>query len=741
MERPSSLHATRTGVTHTPLSPDRLRMPTVHLPPSFDERRKQPLPRFTYHQPRAEKALALGIQMRNAGHVFLCGPSGTARKAIIESALMRHGRRLSEVRDYLSVQPVSTDSERPLWLSLTAGQGRAFLRCVDDSIQACRERVRSFALRSARKEEPSPEEAAGEEWVRDVETWRSVRMEQIRRAGFDPKGLDYLETFHEALARFLRGAAERAALWNGDKGPLPGLEQLLDQADRLAAYRPHLMREAPEGRVPIVFEPNPTLANLFGCAVRDRREARRWEPQRILLQGGSLLRAQGGFLVLDFEEVAAEPDVWRHLKRCLRYEQLEIPPGEGPLAGGTGLLKPEPIPLRTRLVAWGDEQLYEEFYEKDPSFGEVFTIRAHLDIQMDRDEEGVEGYLAFLRHTCEADGLLPFDPAGAASFIDAGAELAGRQKKLSTRWNVLAGLLREASYLAQREGSGSVGDRHVEQAREEKRYRENLTEEQLDEMIRDDSVLIQTEGARVGQVNGIALYETEDYLFGKPCRITAQTGMGRSGVINIEREVNLSGKIHDKGVLILCGFLRNRFAQDKPLTLGASLCIEQFYSEIDGDSASLGEICALLSSLAGVAIRQGIAVTGSISQSGEVQPVGCANEKILGFFDVCHHRGLTGDQGVIIPAGNVDDLMLPMRIVRAAAQGHFSIFAVRTVDQAMEILTGRSAGQVDERGRYPQESLNGRVDERLWELATGLRDFLGDEAEQEEGDGSGPLAD
>ena len=281
----------------------------------------------------------------------------------------------------------------------------------------------------------------------------------------------------------------------------------------------------------------------------------------------------------------------------------------------------------------------------------------------------------------------------------------------------------------------------MDSAQEGRTYRRSLPEQQVDDLIREDSVLIQTDGACVGQVNGIALYETEDHLFGKPCRITVQTGMGRSGVINIEREVSLSGKIHDKGVLILCGFLRNRFAQDKPLTLGASLCIEQFYSEIDGDSASLGEICALLSSLANVPVRQGIAVTGSISQKGDVQTIGCANEKIIGFFDVCSHRGLTGNQGVIIPAGNVEDLMLPRRIVHAAEQGDFRVFAVRTVDQAMEILTGCVAGEPDRNGRFPQGSLNGLIDERLWELAAGLRDFLGDEEGAEEGEEGGPHTD
>jgi predicted ATP-dependent protease len=534
----------------------------------------------------------------------------------------------------------------------------------------------------------------------------------------------------------LRRGVELAAMQGNGASPAQGLERILDEAERLSDYRPQLIREATTGQVPIVFEPNPTFGNLFGSAWREARGAGRTGPERVLLQAGSLLRAQGGFLILDFEEVASEPDVWRHLKRCLRYEQLEIPAQEQAFGGTMGLLKPDPIPFKARLVAWGDEKLYQEFYERDPAFGELFTIRADLDTQMARGEENIEAYLAFLRQSCEGEGLLPFQPAGAASFIDVGAEMAGKQKKLTTRWTVLADLLREASYLAQQEGSPSVTDRHVEQAQEERRYRRNLSEEQLDDLIRDDSVLIQTEGAKVGQVNGIALYETEDYLFGKPCRITAQTGMGRSGVVNIEREVNLSGKIHDKGVLILCGFLRTRFAQDKPLTLGASLCIEQFYSEIDGDSASLGEICALLSSLADVPIRQGIAVTGSISQHGDVQAIGCVSEKVLGFFDICLHRGLTGNQGVIIPEGNVEDLMLPTKIVRAAEQGDFNIYAVRTVDQALEILTGRVAGQPDNKGRFPQGSVNGRVDERLWELATGLRDFLGEDEEPDDGGAS-----
>ena len=736
MERSSPLHAPLSVVSHTPVAPDRLHLRTDPPQLRFDPEEKASSAQFSYHQPRAEKALALGIRMRNAGHTFLCGPTGTARKAILEAALKRHGSPLADLRDYVAVYPLAPEPERPAWISLPAGQGQAFLECAGDSILACQDRVRRLALGRGGETTQPLNEAEREAWIRETDDWQEARTGQIRQEGFDPSALAYLEALFEALAERLLRGFELAVIQGNGGSPSQGLERILDEAERLSDYRPQLIREAITGQVPIVFEPNPTFGNLFGSAWREARGVGRTAPERVLLQAGSLLRAQGGFLILDFEEIAAEPDVWRHLKRCLRYEQLEIPVQEQAFGGAMGLLKPEPIPFQARLLAWGDEKLYQEFYERDPAFGELFTIRADLDTQMDRGEENIKGYLAFLRQSCEAEGLLPFEPTGAASFIDAGAELAGKQKKLTTRWTVLLDLLREASYLAQQEGSPSVADRHVEQAQEEKRYRSNLTEAHFDELIREDSVLIQTEGTKVGQVNGIALYETEDYLFGKPCRITAQTGMGRSGVVNIEREVNLSGKIHDKGVLILCGFLRTRFAQDKPLTLGASLCIEQFYSEIDGDSASLGEICALLSSLADVPIRQGIAVTGSISQHGDVQAIGCVSEKVLGFFDVCLHRGLTGNQGVIIPAGNVEDLMLPTRIVRAAEQGDFNIYAVRTVDQALEILTGREAGQPDNRGRFPQGSVSGRVDERLWELATGLRDFQGEEEEPDEGGAS-----
>lgn len=741
MKRSSSFHAPLSVATHTPLASGQLRAQTDPLRLRFDGNEQEATPDFSYHQPRAERALALGLRMKNAGHIFVCGPPGTARKEIIEAALKPYGKRLSPPQDYVALFPTLHGKQELEWLALPAGRGRRFVESVDACIQECQDRLRQPILSCSRAGEPLLDEAGRTAWNRSLEEDFQERLEQFRREGFDSRATECFENLGRALAIGTRQVFELSALHVARNGSPKDFERMLDRVEQLAALRPQLIRESTGEQAPVVFEPNPTYHNLFGCVVQDGNRFDGFQPGGILLQPGSLLSAQGGTLILDFEEVASEPDVWRHLKRCLRYEQLEVPILGTASGRPGGLLKPKPIPLKVKLVVWGDERLYQEFYERDPAFGELFKIRADLDSQMDRNDENIAAYVAFLRKCCDTEGLTPFHPTGVASFVDAGAELAGRQKKLTTRWNVLAELIREASFHAEQEGSASVQDRHVDSAQKERRYRRSLPEQQLDDLIRENSVLIQTEGAAVGQVNGIALYETEDHLFGKPCRITAQTGMGRSGVINIEREVNLSGKIHDKGVLILCGFLRNRFAQDKPLTLGASLCIEQFYSEIDGDSASLGEICALLSSLANVPVQQGIAVTGSISQKGDVQTIGCANEKIIGFFDVCSQRGLTGNQGVIIPAGNVEDLMLPQKIVRAAEAGDFRIYAVKSVDQAMEILTGCVAGEPDRGGRFPQGSLNGLIDERLWELATGLRDFLGEEEGPEEGEEGGPHAD
>lgn len=719
------------------LKPEQLRWTVDPLSLPFETTEEiKPRPR-SFCQPRAERALKVGIQMKNAGHIFVCGPSGTDRRSLIEEALRQPAARESHgnLSDCLFA-PSLDDPCRPTWIFVPPGQGRAFVTAIEDAVRAALAFARDFAGRKLNRRGNRPLESTSREFRQEFGRWLEARFRRLKSQFQGREAHRYLSSLHKALA----GDLERELFFliqpqgEGRSAQGEGHREEVCEQDLWHLYRPQLMAERIDNRPPVVFEPNPTLYNLFGYYVRpaDALCSSRGGP--IHFQPGSLLKANGGFLILDFEEVAGEPHVWKHLKRCLEYGILEFPILEQSLGTEGFPPRPEPIPLRTKVIAWGDEILYQDFCDHDPDFCKIFKFRADLDSQIARSEEHVEAYLQFLRHLCDEEGLPHFHRSGAAVFLEAGAELAGKQNKLSVRWEELADIAREAAFWAREEGESLVLGRHVEKSLQEMKYRRNLPEEQLQEYIDDGSILIQTEGAVVGQVNGITLYDTEDYTFGKPCRITVQTALGRSGVINIEREANLSGKIHDKGVLILCGFLRDRYAQDKPLNLSASLCLEQCYTDVDGDSASLGEVCGLLSSLAGVPLRQGIAVTGAISQKGEVQPVGGVNEKIVGFFELCRRRGFTGEQGVLIPSQNVQDLMLPADLIEAVRQGKFVLYAVQTVDQAMEILTGVPAGQRQQDGTYPPGTLNRLIDDRLWQLSRTLRDFYGDGGEYEEGE-------
>jgi len=337
-------------------------------------------------------------------------------------------------------------------------------------------------------------------------------------------------------------------------------------------------------------------------------------------------------------------------------------------------------------------------------------------------------YASFIRKICHDENLLPFDRSGVAAVIEYGVRLAGRQKKLSTEFHRITDIIREASYWAKKDNSDMVYEKQVEQAILEKIYRKRMVEDKIQEMIDDGIILIDADGAKVGQVNGLSVYDMGEYAFGKPSRITAKTSMGKGGIVNIEREADLSGRTHNKGVLILGGYLRGKYAQDKPLTLTASLAFEQSYAGVDGDSASSTEVYAILSSLSGLPLRQDIAVTGSVSQNGEVQPIGGVNQKIEGFFEVCRNRGLTGRQGVMIPHQNVGGLMLRKDVVEAVAAGKFHIYPVQSIDRGIEILTGLAAGEKGEDGTYPVGTVNNLVDQKLRELARRMKEF---EAEEE----------
>ncbi len=476
-------------------------------------------------------------------------------------------------------------------------------------------------------------------------------------------------------------------------------------------------------KCPVVFETIPTYANLFGTIHRSYDTRGGWNSDFMDLRGGSLLRADGGFLVMYALDTLTEAGVWRTLKRTLNHGKLKIQPVDVFFPFSTAALKPEPIDIHAKIILIGDRDMYEMLYDYEDDFKKIFKVRVEFDEEMKWSEEVACQYGGRLRKLVDDEKLLHFDRSAVAAILEHGVRIAGRRGKITTRFFDLADLARESSYAAKLHASQIVSGEHVRRALDAKVDRHNLLETKIRELIEQNLVFIDTTGGRAGQVNGLSVMEIGGYAFGKPVRITASVALGKTGIINIERESNLSGRFHDKGVQIISGYIRRVFSQDKPLSLAASLCFEQSYSGVDGDSASSTEIYALLSALAELPVRQDLAVTGSVNQQGDIQPIGGVNQKIEGFYDVCRLKGLTGSQGVLIPAENIDDLMLRDEVIEAVAKGLFHIYPVATIEQGIEILTGVRAGKRNGSGKFDPGSVFAKADARLSSMATTLRRF------------------
>jgi ATP-dependent Lon protease len=469
---------------------------------------------------------------------------------------------------------------------------------------------------------------------------------------------------------------------------------------------------------PIIVESAPTYLNLFGTIERVVDRFGRVVTNFTRIKSGSFLRAHGGYLIFSLEDAITEPAVWKVLKRTLRSGRIEMETYEPFALFSASGLKPEPVKVSTKIIVVGSAFLYHLLYTWDDEFHEMFKIRADFNPVMRRNDDHQFAYAQWVGHLCNEEGLPHFDPGGIERLIEFGARMAGDRDKVSASYAAIADLVREAAFWARKEDRQLVSERHVEKALESRVFRSNRIEEDIRELIANGTILVEIAGKKVGQVNGLSVMEIGGYAFGRPSRVTASVGMGQAGIINIERESHLSGSIHDKGVLILAGYLRNRFGQSHPLALSASLCFEQSYSGVEGDSASSTELYALLSRLTNIALRQDIAVTGSVNQWGEVQAIGGVNEKVEGFFDICRVIGLTGTQGVILPEANVRHLVLRRDVIDAVAQGRFHIYPVRTIDEGLELLTGIAAS-----GSPGMESINEVAARRLKELALGLKEF------------------
>jgi ATP-dependent Lon protease len=551
-------------------------------------------------------------------------------------------------------------------------------------------------------------------------------IEELKEKYLGPNIAEYLEEVRHHLLDNLDPFKEREGEGEHDEETPDGLPKAQGgpERDPFRVYGVNvILAHDDEDKSPVIFETTPTYANLFGTIQRAYDTRGGWTSDFMDLRGGSLLRADGGFLIMYSLEALSEVGVWRALKRTLNHNRLEIQPLEMFYPFGGSAQKPEAIDINVKVILIGDRSLYELLYEYEEDFRKIFKVRVEFDEEMAMSDGVIAEYAGRLRALSEKENLYPFDRGAFAAMLEYGVRQAGRRNKVTARFIDIADLAREAHYNAAAAGESVVRAAHVRGALSSKMERHNLIETRIREMIQEGTLLVDVEGTRVGQVNGLSVLEIGGYSFGKPVRITATAALGKAGLINIEREANLSGRFHDKGMHIIAGYLRSKFAQDKPLSLAASICFEQSYSGVDGDSASSTEIYALASALSGLPLRQDIAVTGSINQQGDIQAIGGVNEKIEGFFDVCRIKGLTGTQGVMMPESNVEDLMLREDVLEAVAAGKFHVWPVTKVEQGIELLTGMAAGKKNGDGKFEPGTVLALIDERLHAMAHTMKEF------------------
>ncbi|HWB14637.1 MAG TPA: ATP-binding protein [Pirellulales bacterium] len=551
-------------------------------------------------------------------------------------------------------------------------------------------------------------------------------LDRVKQSNSDlPDVLRYLDAVERDVL------AHSGELHASEEAPPAILGMPLERRPFLRRYQLNLLVDnAQTAGAPVVYEDHPTYQNLIG-RVEHISEMGALVTDFNLIKPGALHRANGGYLIIDMLNLLAQPYAWEGLKRALHSHDIRIESlGQALSLTSTVSLEPQPVPLDIKIVLIGDRLLYYLLFQYDPDFAELFKVGADFDDQIDRNGDNCRLYARLVATLVHREKLRPFDPTGVACVLEHAARLAGDAEKLSIHLRSVVDLVSEADYWASQQGSPQVTESHVERAIDEQIHRADRLRQRVHEEIARGTLLIDTEGAKVGQVNGLSVIDLGNFAFGHPSRVTATVRLGKGDVIDIEREVKLGGAIHSKGVLILGSFLASRYARKHPLSLSASLVFEQSYGMVDGDSASVGELCALASALAEVPLKQSLAITGSVNQHGQVQAIGGVNEKIEGFFDVCAARGLTGEQGVIIPASNVKHLMLRKEVVAAAAAGRFRVYAVDTIDEAVTLLTGMPAGERAEAGDYPPGSVNRLVEDRLVAFS-GLRQKFAEPSKSE----------
>lgn len=698
------------------------------------------------HQPRAiELPPGKGTELRDDMEALIAVLRREIPRALGEEAFQNAMRsvaeHLNEQRN-AAFQTVSNRAQEQNFAIVRTPSGLAIVPLADgqpmspEAFKALEEETRA-ALDKTRQELSRQLDDALRE-VRDLEKAAQQELESLERESaasvVDGHMSELKEKYadHDEVLLYLGEVREDILSTledfkaEGDEQP-EGPMMLPPNQDKFRRYSVNLIvdHSKTEG-APVVLVDLPTYQNLVGRIEGEVRMGA-LHTDFTMIKSGALHRANGGYLIIRARDLLLQPFAWEGLKHALSSSEIRIEEtaertGAGVLAPQT--IDPEPIPLSVKVILLGSPTLYYMLYTSDETFSDLFKVKADFAIQMDRTPENEERYALFVAARCREENLPHFDRSAVARIVAYGSRLVGTQGKLTTLFGHLADIIREAAYWALQYGKDVVDAEDVARAISERRYRVDLFEEQTLERIREGTLFIDTEGTVVGQINGLAVAGLSDYFFGQPNRITARVYMGTDGVVNIEREVEMAGPIHNKGVLTLRGYLGGQYAGDHPLSLTASITFEQHYTGIEGDSASLAELCALISALSGYPVRQDLAVTGSVNQRGQVQPVGGVTAKIEGFFQVCKAHGLTGSQGVIIPQANLRNLMLEEEVVTAATEGKFHVYVVEGVDQAVELLTDLPAGERQSDGAYPEGTIHHAVQGRLRELAEGMKGFM-----------------
>ncbi len=593
--------------------------------------------------------------------------------------------------------------------------GKALQEKLNDAVRVIREAEKSVKERLARLEKEAALSAVGH------------LIDELKNKYRDHEKISvYLEDVKEDILNHLEDFKTQE-----EQAPAIPLMKIPKMEPTFTRYSVNVLVNNKDCKgAPCVFESNPTYYNLFG-RIEHKIQYGIAITDFSMIKAGSLHKANGGYIVIDALDLLRNIFAYDALKRAIRNKELKIEDvWEQYRLISTTTLKPEAIPLNVKVILLGNPLLYYLLYNLDEEYRELFKVKADFDTRMEKTDENIQSYAFFVSSLCREENLLPFSRTGVAKIVEVGSRIAEHQDKLTLKFSEIADIIREASYWASKANSNVVNGEHVQKSIDERIYRTNRIEERLREMILEGTLIVDTDGKKVGQVNGLAVIDLGDYSFGKPSRITAKTYAGKAGIVNIERETKMSGRIHEKAILIITNYLGSKYAIKKPISLSASITFEQLYEMVEGDSATCAELYALLSSIADIPLKQNIAVTGSMDQNGDVQPVGGINEKIEGFFDLCKFRGLDGSHGVIIPRRNVKNLMLKSELIDAVREGKFNIYPIERVEEGLEILTDLPAGVLREDGTYPENTINQLVVKRLTEITEAVKEKKEEEKEK-----------